>query len=139
MLRLCESVNYREGNMESNGQDRWVKGCLTTVFSLGIVAVVVYMLFGYELAVYASLGIYAFAFALVSMFAVRKLFVIASYKDRLKLFESKADLGAEEKENYLAKKSEALKLVNKTQKTEIAKAIIFGAIAIFAVVVLVLF
>jgi len=125
--------------MESNGQDRLVKYCLTAVFSLGIVAVIIYMLFGYEIAVYASLGIYAFAFALVSMFAVRKLFIIASYKDRLKLFESKADLDAEEKENYLAKKSEALKLVNKTQKVEIAKAIVFGIIAIFAVVVLVLF
>jgi len=125
--------------MESYGQERLVKYCLTAVFSLGIIAVLVYMFFGFEFAVYASLGIYAFAFALVSMFSVRKLFVIASYKDRLRLFESKAEMSAEEKDMYEAKKQEALSSVNKTKKVEVVKAICFGAIAIFAVVVLVLF
>ena len=125
--------------MEYNGQDRLVKYCLTTVFSLAIASVVVYMLFGSEFAVYTSLGIYAFAFALVSIFAIRKLFVIASYKDRLKLFESKAEMSPEEKEVYLKKKEAAIKTVNKTKRMEIFKAIFFGAIAIFAVVVLVLF
>ena len=86
--------------MEYNGQDRLVRYCLATVFSLGILSVVIYMLFGTEIAVYASLGIYAFAFALVAMFAIRKLFVIASYKDRLRLFESKADMTPEEKAQY---------------------------------------
>ena len=125
--------------MEYNEQDRVVKYCLATVFSLGILSVVVYMLFGTEYAVYASLGIYAFAFALVSVFAIRKLFVIASYKDRLKLFESRADMTPEEKQIYNEKKESALKTVNKTKRQEIFKAIFFGLIAIFAVVVLVLF
>lgn len=125
--------------MEYNEQDRVVKYCLATVFSLGILSVVVYMLFGTEYAVYASLGIYAFAFALVSVFAIRKLFVIASYKDRLKLFEARADMTPEEKQIYNEKKESALKTVNKTKRQEIFKAIFFGIIAIFAVVVLVLF
>ena len=125
--------------MEYNEQDRVVRYCLATVFSLGIISVVVYMLFGTEYAVYASLGIYAFAFALVSVFAIRKLFVIASYKDRLKLFESRADMTPEEKQIYNEKKESALKTVNKTKRQEIFKAIFFGLIAIFAVVVLVLF
>ena len=125
--------------MEYNGQDRLVKYCLATVFSLGILSVVVYIFWGTEYAVYASLGIYAFAFALVAMFAVRKLFVIASYKDRLKLFESKAEMKPEDKEVYLQKKAEALKTVNKTKRTELIKAIIFGVLAVFTVVVLVLF
>ena len=125
--------------MEYNEQDRVVKYCLVTVFSLGILSVVVYMLFGTEYAVYASLGIYAFAFALVSVFAIRKLFVIASYKDRLKLFEARVDMTPEEKQIYNEKKESALKTVNKTKRQEIFKAIFFGIIAIFAVVVLVLF
>lgn len=125
--------------MEYNGQDRLVRYCLATVFSLGILSVVIYMLFGTEIAVYASLGIYAFAFALVAMFAIRKLFVIASYKDRLRLFESKADMTPEEKAQYNEKKEAALKSVNKTKRVEIFKAIFFGVIAIFSVVVLVLF
>lgn len=125
--------------MEYSEEDKLSKYCLTTVFSLGVISVVVYMLFGTEYAVYASLGIYAFAFALVAMFAIRKLFVIASYKDRLKLFESKAGMTTEEKEIYLQKKAEALKVVHKTKRVEIAKAISFGLLAIFTVVVLVLF
>ena len=125
--------------MENNSQDRLAKYCLATVFSLGIIGVVVYILLGTEYAVYASLGIYAFAFSLVALFAIRKLFVVASYKDRLRLFESKADMTMEEKEIYLQKKAEVLKTVNKTKRAEIAKAIFFGAVAIFAVVVLVLF
>ena len=125
--------------MEYNSQDRLANNCLIAVFSLGIISVVVYMLFGTEYAVYASLGIYAFAFALVAMLGIRKLFVIASYKDRLKLFEAKAEMKQEEKEMYLQKKAEAVKSVNKTKKVEIAKSIFFGALAIFTVVVLVLF
>ena len=125
--------------METNEQDKLVNYCLMAVFSLGILAVVIYILFGLEFAVYASLGIYAFAFALTSMFSVRKLFIIASYKDRLKLFESKVSMTEEEKSTYEMKKESALKTVNKTKRIEVVKAIIFGAIAIFAVVVLVLF
>ena len=125
--------------MDYNGQDRVVNICLTTIFTLGIISVVLYMLIGTDYAVYASLGIYTFAFALVSVFAIRKLFIIASYKDRLKLFETKADMTPEEQQLYLEKKESALKSVNKTKRVEIFKAIFFGVIAIFSVVVLVLF
>ena len=125
--------------MENSGHDKLAQYCLATVFSLGIISVVVYMLFGTEYAVYASLGIYAFAFALVSIFAIRKLFIIASYKDRLKLFETKAEMTQSEKDLYFQKKAEALKTVNKIKRVEIVKAIFFGVFAIFTVVVLVLF
>ena len=125
--------------IESNEQDQMVKVCLTVIFSLGVVAVLVYMLFGSKIAVYASLGIYAFAFSLYALFAIRKLFVIASYKERLKRFEAKAEMSEEEKQVYNQKKSEALKVVNKTKKKEVFKAIFAGVFAIFAVVVLILF
>ena len=65
--------------------------------------------------------------------------MIAAYKDRLRLFEAKADMTQEERTSYETKKNEVLKVVSKTKAKEITKAIIFGAIAIFAVVVLVLF
>lgn len=125
--------------MVNNEQDRTVQICLSLVFTLGVIAVIVYMIFGSMYAVYASLGIYAFSFSFISLLSIRKLFLVASYKDRLKLFEAKADMTETERLSYETKKQEVLKVVNKTKAKEIAKAIIFGAIAIFAVVVLVLF
>ena len=125
--------------MYSNEQDKSVIWCLSLVFTLGVIAVVLYMLFGSMYAVYASLGIYAFSFSLVSLFSIRKLFLVASYKDRVKLFESRAEMTEQEREAFNQKKQEVLKVVNKTKTIEIVKAFIFGAIAIFAVVVLVLF
>ena len=125
--------------MEIYEQDRTVNACLNVVFALGVVAVLVYMLFGSIYAVYASLGIYAFSFSVLCLFAIRKLFLVSSYKERLKRFESQANMTDAEKEAYLIKKDEALKLVNKTKHKEIIKAILAGTIAIFAVVVLVLF
>ena len=125
--------------IESNEQDQMVKVCLSIIFTLGVIAVIVYMLLGSKIAVYTSLGIYAFAFSLYALFAIRKLFIIASYNERLKRFEAKAEMNDEEKQAYNEKKSEALKLVNKTKKKEIFKAIFAGIFAVFAVVVLVLF
>lgn len=125
--------------MGNNEQDKIVQLCLSVVFGLGIIAVLVYVLFGSVYAVYASLGIYAFAFSLMSLLAVRKLFVIAAYKMRLKNFEANAELSGAEREAYETKKHEAIKIVNKTKTIEILKAIFSGAVAIFAVVVLVLF
>ena len=125
--------------MVDNEQDKTVRLCLTLVFSLGVIAVFAYMLFGSVYAVYASLGIYAFSFSLVSLFSIRKLFLVAAYKDRLKLFEARANMTESEREAYEAKKSEVLKVVDKTKLSEMLKAIFFGAFAIFAVVVLVLF
>ena len=125
--------------MFNNEQDKTIQICLSIVFTLGVIAVVVYMVFGSIYAVYASLGIYAFSFSLISLLSIRKLFLIAAYKDRLRLFEAKAEMTQEEKESYETKKNEVLKVVSKTKAKEITKAIIFGAIAIFAVVVLVLF
>ena len=125
--------------MFNNEQDKTIQICLSIVFTLGVIAVVVYMVFGSIYAVYASLGIYAFSFSLISLLSIRKLFLIAAYKDRLRLFEAKAEMTQEEKEAYETKKNEVLKVVSKTKAKEITKAIIFGAIAIFAVVVLVLF
>ena len=78
--------------MVDNEQDKTVRLCLTLVFSLGVIAVFAYMLFGSVYAVYASLGIYAFSFSLVSLFSIRKLFLVAAYKDRLKLFEARANM-----------------------------------------------
>ena len=125
--------------MMNNEQDRTVQICLSLVFTLGVIAVVVYMIFGSMYAVYASLGIYAFSFSFISLLSIRKLFLVAAYKDRLKLFEAKADMAETDRLSYEAKKQEVLKVVNKTKAKEIAKAIGFGVIAIFAVVVLVLF
>ena len=125
--------------MVNNEQDRTVQICLSLVFTLGVIAVIVYMIFGSMYAVYASLGIYAFSFSFISLLSIRKLFLVAAYKDRLKLFEAKADMTEAERLSYETKKQEVLKVVNKTKAKEITKAIIFGAIAIFAVVVLVLF
>ena len=125
--------------MFNNEQDKTIQICLSIVFTLGVIAVVVYMVFGSIYAVYASLGIYAFSFSLISLLSIRKLFLIAAYKDRLRLFEAKADMTQEERTSYETKKNEVLKVVSKTKAKEITKAIIFGAIAIFAVVVLVLF
>lgn len=125
--------------MGNHEQDRTVQICLTAVFGLGIISVFIYILFGSIYAVYSSLGIYAFAFSILSLFSIRKLFVIASYKERLNMFENGAQMSESEKDVYNQKKSEALKVVNKTKRIEILKAIISGAVAIFAVVVLVLF
>jgi len=125
--------------MVKNEQDRTLQLCLSIAFTLGVIAVIVYMFFGSLYAVYASLGIYAFSFSLISLVSIRKLFLVASYKDRLKLFEAKAGMDESERNSYEEKKQEVLKVVNKTKTQEIIKASIFGAIAIFAVVVLVLF
>ena len=125
--------------MFNNEQDKTIQICLSIVFTLGVIAVVVYMVFGSIYAVYASLGIYAFSFSLISLLSIRKLFLIAAYKDRLRLFEARAEMTQEERTSYETKKNEVLKVVSKTKAKEITKAIIFGAIAIFAVVVLVLF
>lgn len=125
--------------MVKSEQDKTVQLCLTIMFSLGVIAVFMYVLFGSLYAVYASLGIYAFSFSVVSLLSIRKLFLVASYKDRIKLFEAKADMTEEQKTAFTAKKQEVLKVVNKTKTIEIVKAIFFGIIAIFAVVVLVLF
>lgn len=125
--------------MKSSEQDNSVQICLSIVFSLAVVAVVVYMLTGSAWAIYAGLGIYAFSFSLVSLFSIRRLFVVASYKERLKLFEAKADMSEDERIEYESKKQATLKLVNKTRTKELIKAIIFGGLAIFAVVSLVLF
>lgn len=125
--------------MFNNEQDKTIQICLSIVFTLGVIAVVLYMVLGSIYAVYASLGIYAFSFSLISLLSIRKLFLIAAYKDRLRLFEARAEMTQEERTSYETKKNEVLKVVSKTKAKEITKAIIFGAIAIFAVVVLVLF
>lgn len=125
--------------MANTEQDRTVQICLNLIFTLGVVAVIIYVVFGSLYAVYASLGIYAFSFSVASLLSIRKLFLVASYKDRLKLFEAKANLTETERVNYDAKKQEVLKVVNKTRNKELTKAIFFGIFAIFAVVVLVLF
>lgn len=125
--------------MANTEQDKTIQVSLNLIFTLGVVAVVIYVIFGSLFAVYAGLGIYAFSFSVASLLSVRKLFLVASYKDRLKLFEAKANLTETERINYDAKKQEVLKVVNKTRNKELAKAIFFGIFAIFAVVVLVLF
>ena len=53
--------------MVKNEQDRTVQWCLSFVFTLGVIAVVLYAIFGSVYAVYASLGIYAFSFSLISL------------------------------------------------------------------------
>lgn len=125
--------------MANTEQDRTIQISLNLIFTLGVVAVIIYIVFGSLFAVYAGLGIYAFSFSVASLLSIRKLFLVASYKDRLKLYEAKASLTETERINYDAKKQEVLKVVNKTRNKELAKAIVFGVFAIFAVVVLVLF
>lgn len=120
-------------------KDNSIQVCLAIVFSLAVLSVVVYMLTGSAYAIYAGLGIYAFSFSLVSLFSIRQLFVVANYKERLRTFEAKADLTEQEKKLYDEKKVEALKFANKHKRIETVKAIIFGSLAIFAVVSLVLF
>lgn len=125
--------------MENLEQDKTIQMSLTIIFSLGIISVLVYILFGSIYAVYASLGIYAFAFSVMSLFSIRKLFLISVYKQRLKNFEEKATFNESEHNAYNEKKRIALKEVNKTKRSEITKAILAGIVAIFAIVVLVLF
>lgn len=125
--------------MNNYDQDKTVQTCVMITFSLGVVAVLVYMLTGSVFAVYSGLGIYAFSFLLLSLFAIRKLFVVASYKERLSRFEAGVDLTESDKEIYNQKKEVAMKQIKKIQCKETIKAIVAGAVAIFAVVVLVLF
>lgn len=125
--------------MNNYDQDKTVQTCVMITFSLGVVAVLVYMLTGSVFAVYSGLGIYAFSFLLLSLFAIRKLFIVASYKERLARFEAGVDLTESDKELYNQKKEVAMKQIKKIQCKETIKAIVAGAVAIFAVVVLVLF
>lgn len=125
--------------MNNYDQDKTVQTCVMITFSLGVVAVLVYMLTGSVFAVYSGLGIYAFSFLLLSLFAIRKLFIVASYKERLNRFEAGVDLTESDKEIYNQKKEVAMKQIKKIQCKETIKAIVAGAVAIFAVVVLVLF
>lgn len=140
-LLLCgQNEFFVQGDkMANTEQDRTIQVCLNLIFTLGVVAVIIYVVFGSLFAVYAGLGIYAFSFSVASLLSIRKLFLVASYKDRLKLYEAKANLTETERINYNEKKQEVLKVVNKTRNKELAKAIAFGIFAIFAVVVLVLF
>lgn len=119
--------------------DRTITLAISILFTLATLSVIGYMLFGSSLCVYVALGTYTFSFSVLALSAIRKLFQISFYKERLNRIERSPELTPEERDKFILEKEGIFKVVNKTKRSETVKAVLSGVFAVFTIVVLVLF
>lgn len=112
---------------------------LMVTFSIATLSVFGYIFIGSIIFVYGALGVYSFSFSVLSLSSIRKLFQVASYKDRLTRAEKTLLEKGEDLTDFIVRKNEAIKIANSVKQKEIVKAILSGAFALFTIVVLVLF
>lgn len=124
---------------QTDDLDRTIVVATSALFFVATVSVLGYLFFGSVLCVYIALGVYTFSFSVLSLSSIRKLFQISFYKERLNKAERSPSLDQESREKFSIEKENIFKVVNKTKKVELVKAILSGVIAIFTIVVLVLF
>ena len=118
-------------------RDDTIQYGLITSFSLATIAVAIYVLLGSFFAAYLAIALYALSFIAICLFAIRKIFLVLNFKEKLLNYESDStnviDL------NFVERKEKALKVIKSTVVKETIKIIASGAFAIFAIIVLVLF
>lgn len=119
--------------------DKTIVVLTTVLFFIATVSVLGYLFFGSTICVYAALGVYTFSFSVLTLSSIRKLFQISFYKERLNRAEKSPNLTDEERQKFTQEKENIFKVVNKTKKIELVKAILSGVFAMFTIVVLVLF
>ena len=119
--------------------DRTIVVATSVLFTIATISVLGYLIFGSSICVYAALGVYTFSFSVLTLSSIRKLFQVSFYKERLLKLERSPELSQEEREKFSTERVEIFKVLNKTKRSELTKAIISGVFAIFTIVVLVLF
>ncbi len=110
---------------------------IITVLALATIAVMCYLVFGGVAAAYCSLALYALGFIAISLFSIRKVFLVLNYKEKILNFEATTE--EELDEEFFARKNNAMHTVKVIKTKELIKAICSGLFAIFTIVVLVLF
>lgn len=118
-------------------RDDTIQYGLMTSFSLATIAVVVYVLLGNFFAAYFAISLYALSFIAICLFSIRKIFLVLNFKEKLLNYEVDPNTVIDLK--FVERKEKALKVIKSTLVKETFKIIFSGVLAIFAIVVLVLF
>lgn len=118
-------------------RDDTIQYGLITSFSLATIAVVVYVLLGNFFAAYFAISLYALSFIAICLFSIRKIFLVLNFKEKLLNYEVDPNTVIDLK--FVERKEKALKVIKSTLVRETFKIIFSGVLAIFAIVVLVLF
>ena len=118
-------------------RDDTIQYGLMTSFSLATIAVAIYVLLGNFFAAYFAISLYALSFIAICLFAIRKIFLVLNFKEKLLNYEADPSNVIDLK--FVERKENALKVIKSTIVKETIKIIVSGAFAIFAIIVLVLF
>ena len=118
-------------------KDDTIQYGLITSFTLATIAVAIYVFFGVFFAAYFAISLYALSFIAICLFAIRKIFLVLNFKEKLLNYESHPDNVIDLR--FVERKENALKVIKSTIVSETVKIIFSGVLAIFAIVVLVLF
>ena len=110
-----------------------------SLFICATVCVLIYFFTASIFTAHLALALYVVSFASVCLFSVRKLFVAKYYLEKIEKQELPTDATTEQSQEQQAKKQKLQTLIKSATRREIVKLVLSGALAIFTLVVLILF
>ena len=109
------------------------------LFICATVCVLIYFFTASIFTAHLALALYVVSFTAVCLFSVRKLFVAKYYLEKIQAEPTGKEETPEQEQERKAKKEKLQKLIKSATRREIVKLVFSGILAIFTLVVLILF